>query len=109
MYLIKYEKRIGRSKLSGFKDGLRIVSYMLKLTWTFNPFLVYSLIISLLLILGIIMGYVITNYLLHGIFHSGYALMSVMLILIGINGFFIAGLSSHLNKIETKLESKNIH
>jgi dolichol-phosphate mannosyltransferase len=107
---IKYEKRIGRSKLSGFKDGLRIVSYMLKLAWTFNPFLVYSLIISLLLIPGIIiMGYVMTNYLLHGIFHSGYALMSVMLILIGINGFFMAGLSSHLNKIETKLESKNIH
>ncbi|BCU69065.1 glycosyltransferase family 2 protein [Stygiolobus caldivivus] len=104
---IRYEKRIGKSKLNGFKDGLKIVLHMLKLAWIYNPFLVYSLIISLLIIPGLAtMGYVMLEYMLRGIFHSGYALMGVMFILLGINGFFMAGLASQLNKIQIEIENK---
>ncbi|NON63018.1 glycosyltransferase family 2 protein, partial [Acidianus sp. RZ1] len=101
---ISYEKRYGKRKLSTFKDGFKIISYLIKLASEYNPIFFYSMLISIFMIPGILMlGYTGIEYVIRGIFHSGYALIGIALLLIGVQGFFTLGLSSMVKRLEYEL------
>jgi len=98
---IRYEKRRGKRKLSSFRDGAKIVAYLIKMAKDYNPVLFFSIIAAAFLIPGIItLGFTFITYALRGIFHSGYALMGVALTLVGVQGFLTAGIATVLKRIE---------
>ncbi|WP_016732405.1 glycosyltransferase family 2 protein [Saccharolobus islandicus] len=105
---IRYENRRGKRKLSSFKDGMKIVSYLIKMAKDYNPILFFSIIASIFLFPGLItLGYTFIDYLLHGIFHSGYALMGTALTLVGVQGFLTAGTATILKRIEYHILHNN--
>jgi len=104
---IRYGKRKGRAKLSSYKDGLKILLYILKMAKDQNPVLFYSILVTSLVLPGsLLLGYTILEYMLHGIFHSGYALIAVTLILIGMQGLTTMGISSMIKRLEYSISKE---
>ncbi|BCU68072.1 hypothetical protein HS7_15090 [Sulfolobales archaeon HS-7] len=98
---IRYDKRHGTGKLSSFKDGFKITSYILKMAKDHNPILFYSLIVTGFSVPGAgLLAYTLADYALRGVFHSGYALMGITLLLIGIQGLMTMGISSLIKRLE---------
>jgi dolichol-phosphate mannosyltransferase len=60
---IEYKRRKGTQKLSSFKDGFRILSYVIKMAKDYNPVFFYSMIVAIFFIPGLIaVGYSVLEY-----------------------------------------------
>jgi glycosyltransferase involved in cell wall biosynthesis len=53
---IPYDKRVGRSKLSILKDGVRFLRTILGITWTYNPLRLFGLAGFAMLLVGFLLG-----------------------------------------------------
>jgi hypothetical protein len=100
---ISYRARVGTGKLSAW-DGFAIIFAAFTLARRFNRILLYSSLAGLSIIpAGVILGWVALVRLMNGIWHSGWALLGVMLLLVAIQAFTLAGVSIVTKHSEERL------
>jgi hypothetical protein len=103
---IGYRRRVGESKLSA-RYGLNILSAVLRLAWKFNPVLLFSAIASLAMLPALgILGWVILEQISFGIWHSGLALVAVLLLLFASQAFAVATISALAKRMEQRITRK---
>ena len=101
---IGYRKRVGKQKLSSFKDGTKIFRTMLWMAHYYNPVILVGGLISLLVIPAtIIFAWVAYSAMLLGVWHAGYALFSGMLFLIATQAASVALISLLIRRSEARL------
>ena len=94
---IGYGERLGKQKLRP-TDGWRIVSTLFWMAYYFNPLLLYGALVSLCAFPAVgILGWVLFQKEIIGVWHAGYALLGVMLLLVATQGAALS-LSSLLSK-----------
>lgn len=100
---ITYRQRVGNKKLGTWREGIRILASVLNLAWMYNPALLFSAVASLAIIPAlIILGWVILEVLMLGIWHSGWALFGVMLLLLATQALAVATISMLLKRMEAR-------
>jgi glycosyltransferase involved in cell wall biosynthesis len=103
---IGYRKRVGKGKLSA-RYGLNILSAVLRLAWKFNPVLLFSAIASLSMIPAlVVLGWVVLDQLSFGVWHSGLALVGVLLLLFASQAFAVATMSALSKRMEQRIIRK---
>ncbi|MCP8309504.1 MAG: glycosyltransferase [archaeon] len=101
---VSYRKRVGKQKLSRWRDGLKILFSVLNLARKHNPVLLFSSIAALTSIPATaILLWVLYENLVNHIWHSGYALFGVMLLLLASQGLTVATISVLIKRIERHL------
>ncbi len=103
---IGYRERIGKGKLSTW-NGFGILSAVVKLAWKYNPVLLLSAISGLVFIPALgILGWVVYRQLFVGVWHSGWALAGVLLLLFGSQSVTLASMSALIKRMEHKLAQR---
>jgi glycosyltransferase involved in cell wall biosynthesis len=101
---ITYGKRLGKQKLSSRKHGPRILATMVWMAHYYNPVVLYSLLLALAAIPGVsILLWVLAQDIYYHIWHSGYALFSVMLLLLGSQAGAVGLISLLIKRSENRL------
>jgi dolichol-phosphate mannosyltransferase len=101
---VSYRKRVGKQKLSRWRDGSKILFSVINLARRYNPVLLFSSIAALTGIPAImILLWVLYENIFNHIWHSGYALFGVMLLLLASQGLTVATLSILFKRIERRL------
>lgn len=102
---IGYRERIGKRKLSTL-NGFDIISAVLTKARKYNPVFFYSALTSLSLIPALgILGWVLFRQLTVGVYHNGWALIGVLLLLFSAQSISLAAISSLMKRIEQRLTS----
>jgi dolichol-phosphate mannosyltransferase len=100
---IKYRQRIGKGKLSTW-NGFGILSAVIKLAWRHNPLLLFSALASTAVIPALgILGWVIYEQFTINVWHSGWALISVLLLLFASQAIALASISALMKRMEQRL------
>jgi hypothetical protein len=101
---INYRPRIGKGKLSTWRDGRAILFAAFKLAWKYNPILVYSSLTALLLVpAASILLWTLFDYLTKGAWHAGWALLGAILTIIATQALTLAGTSVLTRQSERRL------
>jgi len=104
---VSYRARVGKQKLSRWRDGFKILFSVVNLARKHNPVLLFSSIASLTSIPAIIiLLWVLYENIVNHIWHSGYALFGVMLLLLASQGLTVATISILIKRIERHLMSE---
>lgn len=94
---IKYSRRPGTpTKLSPFHDGIKIVSTIYRLARMNNPMFYFGMMGILTSVLGIITGMYVLHEWLQGIDHIPLTILTVLLIVVGIEIFMFGMISDML-------------
>ena len=100
---ISYRKRVGKGKLS-WRNGFGILSSVFKLARKYNPVLLFSAASMLAIIPATgLLVWVLYRQIAFGIWHSGWALMGVMLLLFASQALAIASMVLVLKRTEKRL------
>jgi glycosyltransferase involved in cell wall biosynthesis len=103
---ITYRKRVGRQKLS-LKHGFQILLTIVKLGRKYNPAFLFSMAAGLLMIpAAIILIWVASEVLLLGVWHSGYAITGVMLLLLASQAITVSSISVLIKRMENRIIRK---
>jgi len=101
---VNYRPRLGKQKLSSLRHGLKIATTIVRLANVYNPVLLYSGIIALALIPSIIaLLWVMYERIFWNIWHSSYALFSIMLLLLATQAASVATISIMIQREERRL------
>ena len=101
---INYRARLGRRKLSAIRSGVTIATSIVRLANAYNPVLLYSGLLTLSAIPAIsLLGWVVYERLVYNIWHSGYALFGVMLLLVAAQAFSVATMSLLIKRSEHRI------
>jgi len=101
---IAYRKRVGRQKLNSWRHGFQIMRTVLGLGRTYNPALLFSVFVALAIVPAFfILGWVVFDLFLHGVWHSGYALTGLMLLVLASQGFTVLTVSVLLRRMEKSI------
>jgi len=101
---ISYRRRIGAGKLSTWRHGLEIVSAAFRLARRYNPVFLYSGLASLSIVpAALTLGWVASEQLMKRIWHSGWALVGIMFLLVAAQAFTLAGVSILINHFQKRL------
>ena len=100
---IGYRSRMGKAKLS-WRNGFEILSSVVGLARKYNPLLLFSAF-SLLSIIpaAVILSWVVFSQLALGVWHSGWALMGVMLLLFAIQALAVGTMVLLLKRTEKRI------
>ena len=100
---ISYGKRLGKQKLKPV-DGTRIISTLVWMANYYNPVVLYGAIVSLAAIpaAGILL-YTIYDKLVLNIWHSGYALLGIMLLLLATQAAAVSVMSLLVKRSEHRV------
>jgi glycosyltransferase (TIGR04182 family) len=94
---IKYARRPGtRTKLSPFHDGIKIVSTIYRLARVNNPMFYFGMLGVFTSILGVLTGVYVLLEWLHNIDHIPLTILTVLLIVVGIEIFMFGMISDML-------------
>jgi dolichol-phosphate mannosyltransferase len=94
---VKYSRRSGTvTKLSPFHDGLKIVSTIYRLARMNNPLFYFGMIGIFTSVLGILTGIYVLHEWLQGIDHIPLTILTVLLIVVGIEIFMFGMISDML-------------
>ena len=105
---IAYRDRVGCQKLSSLKHGFQIIRTVFGLARTYNPALFFSgLVTSAVIPASLILGWVAFEVLLNEVWHSGYALTGLMLLVLGSQGLAVATISLLLRRMEKRMMKKS--
>jgi len=105
---IAYRKRVGYQKLSSLKHGFQIIRTVFGLARSYNPALLFSGLVALAVIpASLILGWVAFEVLFHGVWHSGYALTGLMLLVLASQGLSVATISLLLRRMEKRMNRKS--
>lgn len=100
---IGYRQRIGKSKLATI-NGFGILANVINLSRKYNPVLFYSALASTAIIPAIgILGWVTYLQYTTGVWHSGWALIGVLLLLFAGQAISVATISALLKRTEQRI------
>ncbi|MCL4430001.1 MAG: glycosyltransferase family 2 protein [Chloroflexi bacterium] len=100
---IGYRTRMGKAKLS-WRNGFEILSSVVSLARKYNPILLFSAFSLLAIIPAVsILAWVIFNELVIGVWHSGWALMGVMLLLFASQALAVGTMVLILRRTEKRI------
>jgi dolichol-phosphate mannosyltransferase len=100
---IGYRGRMGKPKLS-WRNGFEILSSVISLARKYNPVLLFSAFSVLSIIPAvIILSWVVFSLLAMGVWHSGWALMGVMLLLFASQAFAVGSMVLLLKRTEKRI------
>jgi len=101
---INYRPRIGKEKLSTWRDGRAIMSAAFILAWRYNPVLLCSALAGLLAIpAASILIWVILEYLARAAWHLGWALVGTLLLVLATQALTLTGVSLLTRNIERRI------
>ena len=103
---ISFRKRLGRRKLSTWREGFQILWTIFRLSITYNPILTFSALGSLFTIPGILTLLMeLYNRLMYGEagWSTGRVWLGLILLIIGLNSFTIATLTLLLKRLEQRI------
>jgi glycosyltransferase involved in cell wall biosynthesis len=102
---IGYRPRVGKGKLSTW-NGFGILSAVVRLAWQHNPLLLFSTIASLAMIPAlVILGWVLFEQYV-GVWHSGWALMGVLMLLFASQAIAVASVSALVKRSEQRITNR---
>jgi len=103
---INYRARLGKAKAPTWRQGFRALFAIIGLALRYNPVLLFSVLASLILIPAfILLFYAIYLYFFFHVYHGGYFLASLVLFVLGAQGFTVSTIAVMLRRIERKLNS----
>jgi len=104
---INYRDRLGETKMSPTREGINVFKNLYRFAKVYNPTLLFSIFAGMLLIPGIIILAVVgVRWLIdHALFSVGLTEIAIVLCIMGSNGVAFALISSHLRRIERKVNS----
>jgi glycosyltransferase involved in cell wall biosynthesis len=101
---IQYRERIGKQKLSTWRDGPKILSACIKLARSYNPAFLLSLTAGLTAIPGIAMlGYSLYEYIDFGVVKFGWAVGGMVLVLFGSQALMAGTISVLMKRSEHRM------
>jgi len=101
---INYRPRIGSRKLNTWRHGLAILSAAFRLARRYNPILLYSSVAGLAIVPAVlVLAWVIFEQLTKRMFHSGWALAGIVLLLVAAQAFTLASISVLTKHTERRL------
>ncbi len=101
---IAYRKRVGCQKLCSWTHGFQIVRSVFSLARIYNPALLFSGLMALAAVpASFILGWIALEVALYGIWHNGYALIGLMLLVLAAQGLTVATISILLRRLEKRL------
>jgi dolichol-phosphate hexosyltransferase len=104
---ISYRQRMGKQKLSTWKDGPKILATILHLARKYNPTFLFSIAAALTAIPAIgILSWVFVNQVGTGVFHLEWALAGVALGIISTQALAVSAISLVLKRVETRINSR---
>ena len=102
---IDYRKRIGKPKLSTLTHGFDILGSIFGLARRYNPVFLFSQAAVVAAIPGAVMvAWVLWQWALAGVFHSGLALAGMMLLLLSMQAFFVGTIALLVKRSELRIE-----
>jgi glycosyltransferase involved in cell wall biosynthesis len=103
---INYRARLGKAKAPTWRQGFRALFAIIGLALKYSPVLLFSVLASLILIPAfILLFYAIYLYFFFHAYHGGYFLASLVLFVLGAQGFTVSTIAVMLRRIERKLNS----
>jgi dolichol-phosphate mannosyltransferase len=104
---IEYRARVGKPKLSTWKNGTQIIYSVLIWTRVYNPVFIFSVIAALAFVPGLaILIWVGLSWALQGIFYSGWALMAAILLLGAGEALTVGSLSLLIKRSEARITKR---
>ncbi len=104
---VSYRKRVGKAKLSSWRDGLGILRSVFVLAKRHNPmFLFFYLAMGAGALSSFMLLWVAYENAFRGVWHSGYALFGGILLLAGFQCFSLAAFAVMLRRMERRLERR---
>ncbi|MEM0313399.1 MAG: glycosyltransferase [Candidatus Bathyarchaeia archaeon] len=104
---IGYRPRMGRRKLATWRHGFAILSSVIGLARRHNPILFFSAIAASAIIPAIaILAWVAYRLAILGIWHSGWALLGVMLLLFASQSITLGAIAYMLKRIERRINER---
>jgi len=101
---IEYRERLGEKKL-GVRHGIKIAVDIIRLSWRYNPVMVFFSAASLLMIPGLIIGsYAAFDYFFLHVDHFVKAIIAVVLVGTGFQSLMLAILSLYLRRVEMRIK-----
>ena len=100
---ISYRQRIGKPKLSTWRHGFELLLTVLDLARAYNPVFLFSSITSLIIIPALMILLWVFIEMLRGIWHGGWALFGVMLLLLATQSASVALISLLIKRVEKRL------
>ena len=101
---INYNKRAGTQKLNSWKHGFQILGAVLRLARSYNPVFLFSAIAALMAIPAFaILLWVFLEW-LGGLWHTGWALLGVMLILLAMQALTTSTIAVLLKRTEQRMK-----
>jgi dolichol-phosphate mannosyltransferase len=106
---INYRQRLGETKMSAVKEGINVFKNLYKFAKFYNPTLLFSIFAGFLIIPGLILLAIIgIRWLIdHTLFSVGLTEIAIVLTIMGSNAIAFALISSHLRRIERKVNALN--
>ena len=103
---IGYRERIGKSKLSTI-NGFGILTSTIKLSWKHNPILFFSTLASTAILPALgILSWVLYRQYIAGVWHSGWALIGVLLLLFATQSIAVAATSALMKRMEQRITQR---
>jgi dolichol-phosphate mannosyltransferase len=101
---VGYRPRVGKRKLSTWRHGFEILAAILDLARRYNPVLLFSAIAGLSIFpAGFILGWVGLELLLFGVFHSWWAMLGLMLLVLASQAMAVSTISILLKRMERRI------
>lgn len=101
---IDYRERVGCQKLCSWKHGFTIIRTVFGLARTYNPALLFSGLVALTAMpASFILGWVVIEGVLYGVWHVGYALYGIMLLVLASYGLTVGTISILLRRMEKRI------
>jgi dolichol-phosphate mannosyltransferase len=101
---ISYRERIGTRKLSTWRHGISILLAALTLAREYNPVFLYSALAAVAMIPSVvILGWALLEKLTTGIWHSTWALVGAVLLVMSVQAISVASISILMRHTEERL------
>lgn len=101
---ISYYERVGKQKLSTWRDGPKILSALVKLARLYNPAFLLSLAAGATFVPGVAMLlWVLWEYISKGVFSTGWAFAGMILVLFGSQALAAGTISLIMKRMERRL------
>jgi len=104
---IEYRARVGKPKLSTWRNGTQIIYSVLVWTRVYNPVFIFSVIAASAFIPGLaILVWVGLSWMLRGVFYSGWALLAAILLFGAGQAFTVGSLSLLIKRVEARITKR---
>ena len=101
---VSYRSRVGKRKLSTWRHGFEILTTTLSLARKYNPVLLFSAIAGLSIFpAAFILGWVGFQVLFFSVFHSWWALLGLLLLVLAFQALAVSTISILLKRMERRM------